>query len=61
MKRVGPDSEVPGGNVMRGGPGTMDPERIAFGGVTLRRLIMIAFGVSHKDEIAGPGWIDSER
>jgi uncharacterized protein (TIGR03435 family) len=61
VKQVDPDSEVLGGNMMRGGPGTTDPERIAFGGVTLRRLIMAAYGVNHLDEIAGPGWIVSER
>ncbi len=45
---------------MRGGPGTGEPERIAFENVDLRRLLVRAYGVE-VDQISGPGWIDSEK
>lgn len=45
---------------MRGGPGTEDPGRIFFASATLKRLLMAAYGVE-VDQIAGPGWLDSER
>lgn len=55
-----PDSGAPGSNVMRGGPGTEDPGRIAYISVTMQRLLMKAYGV-RPEQISGPGWLDSAR
>ncbi len=60
VKHLAPDSGQPGSNLMRGGPGTEDPGRIFFASATLKRLLMAAYGVE-VDQIAGPGWLDSER
>ncbi len=59
VKPVAASSGGPGANIMRGGPGTSDPERITFISVTLKRLLMAAYGVE-PDQVAGPGWLDSE-
>lgn len=51
----------PGGQTwMVGGPETSDPGRISYENVTLRRLIMLGFGVD-ADQVVGPKWQDSER
>ena len=42
----------------QGGPGTQTPTRINCEHVTLKSLLMRAYGVKNQ-EIAGPGWIDS--
>jgi uncharacterized protein (TIGR03435 family) len=60
VRSVDPDSGAPGGNVMRGGPGTDDPERITFASVTMKRLLMVAYRVD-ENQISGPGWLDSPR
>ncbi len=60
VKSVDPNSGAPGGNVMRGGPGTDDPERITFVSVTMKRLLMVAYRVD-ENQISGPGWLDSQR
>jgi uncharacterized protein (TIGR03435 family) len=60
VKHLAADSGQPGSNLMRGGPGTQDPGRILFACATLKRLLMAAYGVE-VDQIAGPGWLDSER
>jgi uncharacterized protein (TIGR03435 family) len=44
----------------RGGPGSNDPGRIDYVGVTLKMLLKRAYDVA-ADQISGPGWIDSER
>src|ERR1700758_747496 len=41
-----------------GGPGTETPARITCEYVTLKTLLMRAYGVRNQ-EISGPGWIDS--
>lgn len=46
--------------ILRGGPGTADPERIIDSRVTLQRLIREAYGVDF-DQIQGPGWIAEEK
>jgi uncharacterized protein (TIGR03435 family) len=43
-----------------GGPGTSDPGRINWTGVTLRDLLMNAYDVKSY-QITGPAWFDSER
>lgn len=60
LKSVDPNSGAPGGNVMRGGPGTDDPARITFVSVTMKRLLMAAYRVD-ENQISGPGWLDSQR
>jgi uncharacterized protein (TIGR03435 family) len=60
VNSVDPNSGVPGSNVMRGGPGTDDPARITFAGVTMKRLLMVAYHVD-ENQISGPGWLDSQR
>src|ERR1700744_4559728 len=60
VKPAPPDAGGPGANKMQGGPGTDDPERIVFRGVTLKRLLMAAYGVD-EDQIVGPNRLVSER
>ena len=43
-----------------GGPGTTDPGRIHYPGVTLKNLLTIAYDVKDS-QITGPSWLDSER
>lgn len=45
---------------MRGGPGTSDPERIAYMNVPLVSILMAAFDVG-LIQIDGPGWIKTEK
>lgn len=47
---------------MTGGPGSGDPERVAFSGVPMIRLLMLAFGIlaPNSGELSGPPWIGSE-
>ena len=45
---------------MRGGPGTEDPGRIGYLGVTMRMLVRRAYGLRFY-QIAGPGWLDEQR
>ncbi len=44
--------------MMRGGPGTRDPERFTGNTVTLRDLVLSAYGV-RRQQLAGPGWIEN--
>jgi uncharacterized protein (TIGR03435 family) len=44
---------------LAGGPGTEDPTRIAVVGITLARLIYIAYDVPF-DQISGPAWLQQE-
>jgi uncharacterized protein (TIGR03435 family) len=44
--------------MMRGGPGTPDPERLTGNSVTLRDLLLSAYFV-RPQQLAGPGWIDT--
>jgi uncharacterized protein (TIGR03435 family) len=43
-----------------GGPGTQDPGRIYYHGVSLKMLLAHAYNVM-PDQILGPGWLGSER
>jgi uncharacterized protein (TIGR03435 family) len=45
---------------MRGGPGSPDPERIAYSNVAMRSVLMNAYDVQ-SDQISGPAWLDSAR
>ncbi len=42
-----------------GGPGTADPGRITFTGVSLQTLLIWAYNV-RPDQISGPAWLDGE-
>jgi len=44
----------------RGGPGSNDPGRIDYVGVTLKMLLKRAYDLS-ADQIVGPDWLDTER
>lgn len=44
----------------QGGPGTQNPERINYSGMTLKMLLQRAYGLKPA-EISGPGWMESER
>jgi uncharacterized protein (TIGR03435 family) len=46
--------------MMRGGPGTPDPGQITYTNVTVKNVLMNAYGVKGF-QISGPGWLDSER
>ena len=46
--------------MMRGGPGGPDPGQITYTNVTLKNVLMNAYGVKGF-QISGPGWLDSER
>ncbi len=45
---------------IRGGPGTDDPGQITYSGMSMRNLLVNAYGVKTY-QISGPSWIDSER
>src|SRR5579872_5425503 len=46
--------------MMRGGPGSPDPGQITYSNVTLKNVLMNAYGVKGY-QISGPAWLDSER
>src|ERR1039457_1427543 len=46
--------------MMRGGPGSPDPGQITYSNVTVKNVVMNAYGVKGF-QISGPGWLDSER
>ncbi len=46
--------------MMRGGPGTNDPGRVSFEGLTLKNLLSTAYAVKTY-QISGPGWLDTDR
>jgi uncharacterized protein (TIGR03435 family) len=58
LDRVPPDVADKMG--LRGGPGTSDPGRLDWSRVTLKGLLMRAYGL-RRDQVAGPGWLDRER
>ena len=53
----GPAAEIVG---FEGGPGTQDPGRIRYRGVSLKMLLARAYKV-RPDQISGPGWLGAER
>jgi uncharacterized protein (TIGR03435 family) len=60
---VKPAAPIVGNRVMvgmRGGPGSSDPGQITYNNVTVKNLLMNAYGVKGF-QISGPGWLDSER
>ena len=60
---VKPAAPIAGNGIivmMRGGPGTPDPGQITYTNVTVKNVLMSAYGVK-SFQISGPGWLDSER
>jgi uncharacterized protein (TIGR03435 family) len=60
---VKPAAPITGNRIqvgMRGGPGTPDPGQITYNNVTVKNVLMNAYGVKGF-QISGPGWLDSER
>jgi uncharacterized protein (TIGR03435 family) len=51
-----PYRPIPAAGVIKGGPGSEDPERITYTWVLARRLLMEAFGVP-LDQISGSDWV----
>jgi uncharacterized protein (TIGR03435 family) len=47
-------------NMLQGGPGSNDPQRVRGSGVTLQRLVREAYGIDF-DQIQGPSWLGEER
>jgi uncharacterized protein (TIGR03435 family) len=45
---------------MQGGPGTEDPGRIRYSGVTMRMLVKRAYRL-RSDQVSVPGWLDEQR
>jgi uncharacterized protein (TIGR03435 family) len=44
----------------RGGPGTSDPGQIAYSGMSMKILLVNAYGVKNY-QVSGPSWMDMER
>ena len=60
---VKPAAPITGNTIrvmMRGGPGSPDPGQITYTNVTVKNVLMNAYGVKGF-QISGPGWLDSER
>jgi uncharacterized protein (TIGR03435 family) len=57
VKPAPPDEDVP--TVIRGGPGTAEPELIIYQRVFLLRVIHAAYGLDF-DQISGPPWLEKE-
>jgi uncharacterized protein (TIGR03435 family) len=60
---VKPTAPSPDGRMfvmMRGGPGSSDPGRVQYAGLTLKNLLSTAYAVK-AFQITGPGWLDTER
>jgi uncharacterized protein (TIGR03435 family) len=51
------DDDAP--TIIRGGPGTPDPERVTYQRINLNRLLCVAYGLDF-DQIFGPSWVGSE-
>jgi uncharacterized protein (TIGR03435 family) len=45
---------------VRGGPGSADPDRVAYSNISLRSMLFYAYGVAGR-EIVGPSWLGSGR
>jgi uncharacterized protein (TIGR03435 family) len=57
--KSGPPPEIGRGPVMRGGPGTPEPNRIYYSSVSLMNLLTKAYRV-YPDQVIGPEWLISE-
>lgn len=50
---------LPKGPVPRGGPGTNDPGRMRYSYMSVKNLLMTAYGMKNY-QISGPAWIESQ-
>ena len=57
---VKPAAPLTGRVAPRGGPGTADPERVNYTYVSMKNLLMSAYGLP-INQVFGPSWIDSEH
>ncbi len=57
---VKPAAPLTGRSTPRGGPGTNDPEQVHYTYVSVKNLLLLAYGLPTL-QITGPAWIDSER
>jgi bla regulator protein blaR1 len=58
---VRPAAPLTGGRVTpRGGPGTADPERVNYQSLTVKFLLMMAYGLP-VNQVLGPQWIEADR
>ncbi len=65
IRPTAPPQMMSGGRIMiamgkSGGPGTKDPTRITYNGVSLGGLLMEAYDAK-RFQVTGPAWLDSER
>jgi len=54
VKQAAPNHEI--SPIMRGGPGTSDPERITWEQVTLTRLLSVLYGIKFDQIPLRTGW-----
>jgi uncharacterized protein (TIGR03435 family) len=54
-----PKGTPQGRGMVRGGPGTSDPERLTYERALFRQLLMDAYGVQ-RDQIKGPDWATAD-
>jgi uncharacterized protein (TIGR03435 family) len=52
------ESQSPG--AMSGGPGTQDPQHIAYRGATLKQMLVKAYALE-RFQVSGPDWLDTSR
>jgi uncharacterized protein (TIGR03435 family) len=57
---VKPAAPFTGRQLPRGGPGSSDPAHVRYTYVSLKNLLILAYGMPTQ-QITGPAWIDSER
>jgi uncharacterized protein (TIGR03435 family) len=60
VKLSGPRRPLGLEGIIRGGPGSNDPERMLYPFLTLRVLLTLAYSVQ-PDQVSGPSWIDDTR
>jgi uncharacterized protein (TIGR03435 family) len=58
VKPADPNARI--GNLIKGGPGTADPERLTGTNVMLSRVVIEAFGIE-SDQLEGPDWFKSTQ
>jgi len=57
---VKPAGPLTGAGIPRGGPGSDNPERVNYTYLSMKNLLMTAYGLP-INQVSGPPWIDSER
>jgi uncharacterized protein (TIGR03435 family) len=55
--KVGGEYDPHDYNRKHGGPGTSDPGRVTYAQMPLNFLILTAYGLQNRDQIAGPAWM----